>query len=110
MPPVLAATPDGVIVLPEAKGTPLQTLIIGGDAALPSPEALESVLNALPAELMTLTPEPSHLQMLDHHAGVLRCVAGDEPTVLTRLAEVVEALHSVNSPTGGDGAGPRRLS
>ena len=97
VPPVLAATPDGVIVLPEAKGTPLQTLIIGGDAALPSPEALESVLNALPAELMTLTPEPSHLQMVDHHAGVLHCVAGDEPTVLTRLAEVVEGLHSVNA-------------
>ena len=56
VPPVLAATGDGVIVLPAAKGTPLQTLIIGGDAALPSPEALESVLNSLPAELMKLTP------------------------------------------------------
>jgi streptomycin 6-kinase len=95
VPPVLAATPNGVIVLPEATGTPLQTLIIDGDAALPSPEALESVLDALPAELMTLTPEPSHLQMVDYYAGVLRCVAADEPMVLTRLAEVVEGLHSV---------------
>jgi aminoglycoside phosphotransferase (APT) family kinase protein len=88
-----------VIVLPEATGTPLQTLVIDGDAALPSPEALESVLNALPAELMTLTPEPSHLQMLDYYAGVLRCVAADEPTVLTRLAEVVEGLQSVEIQT-----------
>ena len=95
MPPVLAATPDGVIVLPGAKGTPLRTLIIDGDAALPSPEALESVLDALPAELMALTREPSHLQMVDYYAGVLRCVAADEPTVLTRLAEVVEGLHLV---------------
>jgi Phosphotransferase enzyme family len=99
VPPVLAATPDGVIVLPEAKGTPLQTLIIDGCAALPSPEALESVLNALPAELMTLTPEPSHLQMVDYYEGVLRCIAADEPTVLARLAEVVEALHSLEVQT-----------
>ena len=97
--PVLAATPEGVIVLPEATGTPLQTLVIDGDAALPSPEALESVLNALPAELMTLTPESSHLQMLDYYAGVLRCVAADEPPVLTRLAEVVEGLQSVEIQT-----------
>jgi Phosphotransferase enzyme family len=99
VPPVLAATPDGVIVLPEAKGTPLQTLIIDGGAALPSPEALESVLNALPAELMTLTPEPSHLQMVDYYAGVLRCIAADEPTVLTNLAEVVRGLQSVEVQT-----------
>jgi Phosphotransferase enzyme family len=99
VPPVLAATPDGVIVLPAAKGTPLQTLIIDGGAALPSPEALEAVLNALPAELMKLTPEPSHLQMVDYYAGVLRCIAADEPTVLTRLAEVVEGLQSVEVQT-----------
>jgi streptomycin 6-kinase len=95
VPPVLAATPDGVIVLPEAKGTPLQTLIINGGAALPSPVALESVLNALPAELMTLTPEPSHLQMVDYYADVLRCIAAGEPTVLTRLAELVRGLQSM---------------
>jgi hypothetical protein len=97
VPPVLAATPDGVIVLPEAQGTPLRTLILDGDAALPSPEALESVLDALPTELMTLTPEPSNLEMVDYYAGVLRCVAADEPTVLTRLADVVQALHSVEA-------------
>ena len=99
VPPVLAATPDGVIVLPGAKGTPLRTLIIDGDAALPSPEALESVLDALPAELMALDREPSHLQMVDYYAGALRCVAADEPTVLTRLAEVVEGLHLVEVQT-----------
>jgi hypothetical protein len=97
VPPVLAATPDGLIVLPAAKGTPFGTLILEGDAALPSPETLEAVLDALPTELIALGREPSHLQMADHYAGVLDCVAADEPAVLTRLAEVVEGLHSVQA-------------
>ena len=99
VPPVLAATPEGVIVMPGAKGAPLRTLIVDGDAALPSPEALESVLDALPAGLLALDREPSHLPMVDYYAGVLRCVAADEPTVLTRLAEVVEGLHAVEAHT-----------
>ena len=95
VPPVLASTSDGLIVLPEGQGTPLRTLILDGDAALPSPEVLESVLNALPTELMMLAPRPSHQHLVDYHAGLLRCAAADEPAVLTRVAEVVEALHAV---------------
>jgi aminoglycoside phosphotransferase (APT) family kinase protein len=75
----------------------LRTLIVDGDAALPSPAVLESVLDALPAELMTLPPHPSHLQLVDYHAGVLRCAAADEPAVLIGLAEVVQALHLVQA-------------
>ena len=44
---------------------------------------------------MTLVPRPSHQHLVDYHAGVLRCAAADEPAVLTRVAEVVEALHAV---------------
>jgi hypothetical protein len=94
VPPVLASTADGLIVLPEGHGTPLRTLILDGDATLPAPETLESVLDGLPAELMMMTPRPSHLQMVDYHAGVLRCAAAEESEVLTRLAEVVKVLHS----------------
>ena len=97
VPPVLASTPDGLIVLPEGKGTPLRTLVFDRDAALPSPEVLESVLDALPEELMMLVPRPSHLQMVDYHTGVLRCAAADELEVLTRVADVVEVLHSVEA-------------
>jgi aminoglycoside phosphotransferase (APT) family kinase protein len=84
-------------VLPQARGTPLRALIVDGDAPLPSPEALESMLDGLPAELMTLDRDPSHLQMVDYYSGALRCAAADESSVLTRLAEVVEALHSVET-------------
>ena len=97
VPPVLASTADGLIVLPQAHGTPLRTLIVDGDAAVPSPAVLESVLDALPAELMTLPSQPSHLQLVDYHAGALRCAAADEPALLIRVAEVVDALHSVDA-------------
>lgn len=96
VPQVLASTADGVLVLEEAQGTPLDALIADGDAALPSPEALESVLNALPDDLMTFDREPSHLELVEYHAGALRRAAADEPAVLTRLTEVVDALHSVD--------------
>jgi hypothetical protein len=97
VPPVVASTRDGLIVLPEGQGTPLRTLIIDGDAALPSPDVLESVLDALPAELMMLAPRPSHLHLVNYHAGVLRCAAADEPAVLTLVADVVEVLQSVEA-------------
>ena len=69
VPPVVASTPEGLLVLPPAKGTPLRSLIVGGDAMLPSPEALESLLDALPAELMELDRRPSHLAMVDPLRG-----------------------------------------
>ncbi len=46
---------------------------------------------------MMLVPRPSHLQMVDYHTGVLRCAAADELEVLTRVADVVEVLHSVEA-------------
>lgn len=107
-PPVLAWAADGLIVLPEGKGTLLRTLITDGDAALPSPAELQSVLDALPNELTFFAPRPSHLELVDDCAAVLRCAADGEPDVLTELAEVADALRSVEPrseakvPTHGD--------
>ena len=97
LPPVLASSPDGLIVLPEAVGTPLRSLIIAGNATLPSPDALESVLNGLPAELMTLPPRPTHLDMVDYHAGVLGSVAADRAAMQSRVAAVAELLRTVEA-------------
>lgn len=107
-PPVLAWTPSGLIVLPEGKGTPLLTLIADGHGPLPPPEALEAVLDALPDELMLLAPRPTHLQLVDDRADVLRYAAADEPAVLRQVADLVAALHAVevrsqkSVPTHGD--------
>lgn len=98
LPPVLAWTASGLIVLPEGKGTPLPALIADGSEALPSPEALEAVLDALPDELLLLAPRPTHLQLVDDRADLLRCAAADEPAVLSEVADVVAALHAVHVP------------
>jgi hypothetical protein len=95
VPPVLASTPEGMVVLPEARGTSLRTLIVDGADALPSPAALESTLDVLPAELLALPAHQSHLQRVEHYAGVLRCAADDEPTVLSRVDELVDELLAV---------------
>lgn len=47
-PPVLAATDDGVVVLPALPGTPMRAALTGDPAAPPDPAALESLLDALP--------------------------------------------------------------
>ncbi|WP_324276452.1 phosphotransferase [Blastococcus brunescens] len=54
-PPVLAATADGVVVLPGLPGTPLRALLSGGAGRLPHADELERVLDALPDAVATLS-------------------------------------------------------
>ncbi|MGV0836236.1 phosphotransferase [Mycolicibacterium thermoresistibile] len=96
VPPMLAWAADGLTVSQEGRGEPLRGLIFDG-AALPSPDALAAVLDALPAELMSFPPQPSHLELVGYHAGVLRCAAADEPAVLHRLTDVVTILGSATA-------------
>ncbi|MGY1813234.1 hypothetical protein [Blastococcus sp. SYSU D00820] len=49
VPPVVGATGDGVLVLPGLPGTPMRTALAGDPGALPSPAALEELLDTLPA-------------------------------------------------------------
>ncbi|MGY1772850.1 hypothetical protein [Blastococcus sp. SYSU D00813] len=49
VPPVVAASEDGVLVLPGLPGTPMRTALGGDPAALPPPEHLAALLDALPA-------------------------------------------------------------
>ncbi|RBY88376.1 aminoglycoside phosphotransferase family protein [Blastococcus sp. TF02A-26] len=48
VPPVVATTEDGVLVLPALPGTPMRAALGGDPAALPPPEHLATVLDALP--------------------------------------------------------------
>lgn len=91
VPPVLFSTDDGVIVLPQASGTPLRTLI-ADDATLPTPATLAALLDALPAELLTLPRRRSQLQRAPDSAAVLRHTAADRPDLLAALDEVTDRL------------------
>ncbi|HEX7322435.1 MAG TPA: aminoglycoside phosphotransferase family protein [Mycobacterium sp.] len=99
VPPVLASTPDGLIVFPRAAGTPMRSLIRSGDT-LPPPDALAGLLDSLPSELMGFPARPSHVECLHDQAAVLRNAAGTEPTVLTRVAEVVGAVDELIADAG----------
>ncbi len=93
VPPVLLSTPDGVIVLPEAPGMPVRTLI-GADAAVPTPQTLEALLDDLPADLATMAPKRTQLERAADSAAVLRHTAADHPELLSALSRVAEPLLS----------------
>ena len=48
VPPVRAATDDGVVVLPAVPGTPMRRALTGDATRLPPPAALEALLDRLP--------------------------------------------------------------
>ncbi|MGY1709981.1 phosphotransferase family protein [Geodermatophilus sp. SYSU D00758] len=106
VPPVLAATDDGVVVLPALPGTTLRELLRGDGAGLPAPAALEAVLDALPRALARPAagsgPLPGDgLARAGEHAAVLGAVL---PALRPRLAGLTAALAS--APRGAHAAVP----
>ena len=81
VPPVLAHTQDGVVVLPGLSGTPMRALLSGDGAGLPGASELDRVLDALPAEAAGLAAPGRRapgddLARVADHAAVLGAVAG----------------------------------
>ncbi|MGY1716885.1 hypothetical protein ACI78R_20680 [Geodermatophilus sp. SYSU D01106] len=97
VPPVLAATDDGVLVLPALPGTPMREALGGDPAVLPPPAALEELLDALPPlGLPALAPpgrrDPTDpLPRLRGHAAVLGMVCPGLAPRLERLTAAVAA-------------------
>lgn len=56
VPPVLAATDDGVVALPGLGGTPMRELIAGVGAGLPDATTLDALLDALPEAAARVVP------------------------------------------------------
>ena len=85
VPPVLAETSDGIVVLPEAPGTLLRDRLTCDSASAatgpPPPADLEKLLDALPDELLGLPLHPSTLQRVHDSAQVLRICAQSDPRV-----------------------------
>ncbi|MHA6627095.1 aminoglycoside phosphotransferase family protein [Pseudonocardia sichuanensis] len=102
VPRPLAATPDGMLVLPEAAGTPVRSLLSRG-APPPPPAALESVLDALPPTLLQLPSRRTHLHRVRHFADVLTHTAIDADDERAALDALTSRLARV------DGGGCREV-
>ncbi|MGY1724221.1 aminoglycoside phosphotransferase family protein [Blastococcus sp. SYSU DS0533] len=91
VPPVLASTADGVVVLPGLPGTPMRAALAGDPRQLPDPAALDALLDRLPAVAPRRgrgTPrDPQHA--LRAHAAVLGTVC---PALAPRLEELTAAV------------------
>ncbi len=93
VPPVLLSTDDGVLVLPEAPGTPLRTLI-ADDAALPTPDTLAALLDALPTELSELPRRRTQLQGASDSSAILRQTTAGRDDLLGMVDEVADRLRT----------------
>ncbi len=98
VPPVLAATDDGVLVLPGLPGTPMRDLVAGAGTGLPDPAELDRLLDALPAATADVRTTGGRttgdaLARVADHAAVLGSVAED---LRPRLAALTEALRAAD--------------
>lgn len=91
VPAVLTDTPDGLVVFPQADGTPLRDLLTA-DQPVPGPAALEALLDALPAGLLGFPRRRSALERVDTFAAVLRHTVGPDDPMLAGLDDVVARL------------------
>ena len=94
VPPVLAADPDGVVVLPGLPGTPLRELLSSSDPGLlPPPGGLDELLDALPGSVGRLAAPGRRagdgLARVRDHTTVLGAVAPELRPRLARLAAVL---------------------
>lgn len=89
VPPVLAATTDGVVILPQAPGTLLRQLL-SSESPLPAPSDLQALLDALPTALMELPARRTHLQRFEQSVRVLEITTGSPPLA------VADALRSAS--------------
>jgi hypothetical protein len=103
VPPVVAATGDGAVVLPGLAGTPLRTLLAGDGTGLPDAAALDAVLDALPGELAVLPP--------GRHApgDALARVEGHAAVLGTTMPELRPRLTALTARLGGAPRGDHAL-
>jgi Phosphotransferase enzyme family len=97
VPPVLTVVADGLVVLPEVPGTPMRALLTDA-AAPPDPTALEALLDALPEELLGLPVRRTHLDRVQHFAGVLALTAPAERPQVDALAAALIAVDPGTQP------------
>ncbi|WP_409332292.1 hypothetical protein [Trujillonella humicola] len=97
VPPVVAATDDGVLVLPGLGGTPMRAALAGDPAQLPPPEDLSALLDALPpVEAPAPRRDPTDpVPRARAHATVVGLTC---PQLRPRLARLTDAVAAAAGP------------
>lgn len=98
VPPVVAAAEDGVLVLPGLPGTPMRAALRGDPAALPSPEHLADLLDALPrvdAPAAARRDPTDPVPRVRAHAAVVGLTC---PQLEPRLARLTAAVAAAVGP------------
>ena len=91
--PVATAGPaDGVVVLTEAKGTPLARAIMNDGAAALAPETVLDLLKSLPVGVLELSRRPAWAERAADYAKAAAAVLPDEQERIFALAGRVEEL------------------
>jgi hypothetical protein len=98
VPPVLASTPDGLVVLPEQPGTPVRELL-GRGAPVPAPPDVDALLDALPPALIELPDRAQHLRRVRHFADVIALTAPAHRAAVEELAAALESVDPGGHPT-----------
>ncbi|MGV0795226.1 phosphotransferase family protein [Mycolicibacterium sp. XJ1819] len=98
VPPVLAATSDGLLVLPRATGTPLRQ-VLATDGPAPPPAELDALLDALPPELTRFPRGGAALDRVHDFAAVLRHTVDPVSSVCDGLDDVVAELSDAPATT-----------
>jgi hypothetical protein len=103
-PPVLAATDDGVLVLPGLPGASMRSLLTGDGQGLPPAAELDRLLDALPAAAADVRTAGRRMTgdapaRIGDHAAVLALVAGDLRPRLEALTAVLTAADPGEHPT-----------
>lgn len=90
-PTLLATTDDGLALMPALPGSSARTALRRGHR-LPDAEALENLLDRLPADLTTLPGQPDYRRRARHYAAVLALTALPEGSDRSRVAALADAI------------------
>jgi len=105
VPDSLGWTDDGIVVLPAVPGQTMRDLLKSAKATLPPPEAIDALLDRLPADLTAGPLRRDMIASAAHHGGVvaatLPSASGQVDDVLGRMHDVEVADHPV-VPVHGD--------
>jgi hypothetical protein len=103
-PQSLGWTPDGLLVLQALPGPTLRDALRSRTTPVPHPDAITTLLDGLPVELVDGPARPSWLDRVRHYGAVVAAALPDQAARITQIAAAVaaEAATGPTVPVHGD--------